>query len=234
MKRRWVLGLGLALLVGLLACAWWVLRDEEPALPEPTAAPAASPGEPQREVANEAPVESPARSAAPKTSPEKGPATQQRRRMTPAQHRARLMKIMRKLQAASEAPMATGGASGGEPETVPKLTARYIKASIKEVVPLIKECYENALRKDPKIGGKMVVTFEIVGDADLGGLVSTSAIDPKRSNITAPGLRECVRETIYALELPRPESGGKTRVSYPFRFRARGQAAPAAPAKKAP
>ena len=63
--------------------------------------------------------------------------------------------------------------------------------------------------------------FEIVGDPEVGGLVTNARVDPGRSNIKAPGLRECVRETMYALELDAPEKGGKTRVSYPLLFRQR-------------
>lgn len=230
MNRNWLLALALVLLAGLSLYAWRLLTpgadnaEAEEAVSDPMARPA-SPGAAETSPAERAPR--------PVAEADRKRLASGRRLMTPAQHRARLMKILRKLQAAAETPATTGGADpGSEVETVPRLTAKYIKAAIKDVVPLIKECYENALRKDPNLGGKMVVTFEIVADSDLGGLVSTSAIDPKRSDITAPNMRECVRETIYALEFPKPESGGKTKVSYPFRFRAKGQPAPAK--KKAP
>ena len=156
--------------------------------------------------------------------PAEATARDDRGRMARASHRARVHEIVRKLSEAAEAQAAEraataapGTASSGAPTG--QLSAKYIKKAIKEITPLIKECYDNALSADPKLGGKLVVQFDIVGDPDEGGLVAESKIDPERSTMkSAAELRECVRETIYALELDPPEDGGKVTVRYPFKF----------------
>lgn len=181
----------------------------------------ASRGEPQGAPA-------PSRSAAPsRGSPAKKAeaAPRQRQRMAPARHRARLQAMMarlRKAQAATAAPPPATGAppsGGADPDSPGKLSADYIRGAVKEITPLIKECYQMALAQDPELGGKLIVRFEIVGDPELGGLVAHSGIDEERSSATSASLRECVKETMYALELKPPEERGKVVVNYPFKFK---------------
>lgn len=100
----------------------------------------------------------------------------------------------------------------------PPLDAAYIRAQIQTLLPLLKECYENTLRGHGGVRGKLVVDFTIVGEPDLGALVSESAINDAASTITDADLRECVRETMYAARFPAPTSGGEVHVSYPFAF----------------
>ncbi len=130
---------------------------------------------------------------------------------------------MDKLRAAQEAsggqgPTGSGGATPEEESPSGTLSGDYIRSAMKEIQPLIKECYQNALAAKPDLSGRMVVSFEIAGDSELGGLVTESKLDPERSTITSPGLKECVRETMYALELPAPEGGGTVEVNMPFIF----------------
>ncbi len=228
MSKRALL-LMVVLLIGLLVGAWWLLRPgddaEEMDVAQEPAGPSVAEPDPHTPAVRD------------RTSParrERRTRKPGRRRMTPAQHRARLMAILKKLR---DSTQATSGSTGsgtmgalpaGEPEKTPTLTAKYIKAAVKEIVPLFKQCYEAALEKEPGLGGKLVVSFEIVGDPDLGGLVTNSHVDAKRSDSMTSGLRECVRETMYALDLVAPEKGGTTKVSYPLRFRAKGE-----PKKKA-
>jgi hypothetical protein len=94
----------------------------------------------------------------------------------------------------------------------------YLKAQIRGLQPLLRECYEQALERQPGLTGKLVVDFAIEGEPDAGALVTESAIDPT-SSLHEAGLAECVRETMYALELPAPTTGGRVRVKYPFVFR---------------
>jgi len=98
-----------------------------------------------------------------------------------------------------------------------ELDKEYIRASIKEIVPLLRECYESALAERPGLSGKVEVEFLIAGEPEAGGMVETSAI-METSTLTDPGMQECVRETMYALELPAPPRGGTVMVRYPFVF----------------
>src|SRR5688572_10462224 len=49
-----------------------------------------------------------------------------------------------------------GAEAGGVPGT---LDGPYIKSRIGEIAPLMKECYENALRTAPQLAGRLVVKF---------------------------------------------------------------------------
>ena len=74
-----------------------------------------------------------------------------------------------------------------------------------------------------------MVSFEINGDPELGAVIGASEI-VEGSTIENPSLRECVRETMYALVLEAPEEEGTVTVRYPFVFsEARTSAPPAAP-----
>jgi len=93
----------------------------------------------------------------------------------------------------------------------------YIRQQIKEITPLIKECYLMALEKNPKQEGSLVVKFSIIGDPHWGGLIEKSEV--VGGNLDKDEfLSECVRETMYALKLKPPKGGGRVIVNYPFRF----------------
>lgn len=120
----------------------------------------------------------------------------------------------------------TGGSQGsaGAAEAAPAdtLDATYIQARIREdLVPIAQECYESALEDDPKLGGKLVMNFSIVGDPSVGGVVDEADADPT-SEITQPDLLECMKESMLSLSFPPPEDGGTVSVTYPFVFSADG------------
>ena len=232
MTRRSLLLVSVVILGALLGGAWWLLRPGDEEAPaesdqEETAPAAVSTSGVHPSLAHRDRRPGKRRKVRP---------DQRRRLMTPAQRRAQLMEIMRRLREATPTAPATPTGTSSEPgfneDKMPLLTATYIKSAMKEIVPLIKECYENALEKTPGLTGEIVVDFEIVGDPEMGGLVSSSRIDPKRSTIKAAGLRECLRENIYALKLESPETLGKTKVSFPFKFRAKAKAVPHAAGKR--
>ncbi len=105
------------------------------------------------------------------------------------------------------------GAGGPKPGTLGK---EYIQGAIAELKPLFKECYDLALHDDDKVEGKIVVAFTIAADGH-GGIVESAEI-AEGASAKHSGLRECMRETIYTLDLPAPENGGVIHVRYPFEF----------------
>lgn len=123
----------------------------------------------------------------------------------------------------ARAKRAVASSSGGGSSTapaLPELSKDYIRTQVKAIVPLMLECYEAALEGDPKLAGKLVMKFAIGGEPDVGGLVETSEVDAEASTITNPEMVECMRETMYALELVAPLEGGRMDVTYPFEFSA--------------
>ncbi len=106
----------------------------------------------------------------------------------------------------------------GVTAAVPELNKEYIRAQLQTLLPMIKECYETALRTS-HFDGQLVVEFTIAAAKDVGGLVTDSWIDAAHSTITDVAMRECVQETMYAAQFPAPSDGGEMHVSYPFVFR---------------
>lgn len=98
------------------------------------------------------------------------------------------------------------------------LGPEYIRSRVRELVPLIAECYELALHEQADLEGRLVVEFTIAGEPDVGGIVEESRI-AEASTLRHPTLDECVRETMYTAELEAPEGGGRVTVRYPFTFR---------------
>jgi hypothetical protein len=94
---------------------------------------------------------------------------------------------------------------------------QYIQDAVRAIQPLIAECYELALHEDQTLEGRLVVEFDIEGEPDAGGVVEGTSIN-EDSTLHHPTLEECVRETLYVLELPAPEGGGFVHVRYPFGF----------------
>jgi RNA polymerase sigma factor (sigma-70 family) len=157
------------------------------------------------------------------------------KRLTPARRVQLLRAIQKQIEQAKASRRSAGVASASPPSTLARasspsrtgptgegmgtLDKDYLRERIKEIVPLVRECYELALAQDPSVSGKLSVHFSIIGDPELGGLVESSEIvdddEPAPKN---EGLVECVRETMYALEVEAPKGGGRVTVTYPFRF----------------
>ncbi|MCX5741001.1 MAG: AgmX/PglI C-terminal domain-containing protein [Proteobacteria bacterium] len=114
----------------------------------------------------------------------------------------------------------TGSGDATPPPSLPRgeLDKQFIQASVREIAPLLAACYEDGLARDPTMAGSIVVNFTIEGEADVGGVIGESAIDPDRSDLVDPAVRECIQETMYAIKIAPPPEGGVVKVTYPFKF----------------
>lgn len=86
-----------------------------------------------------------------------------------------------------------------------------------DVMPLVSECYDQALERDPAFAGGLELRFEIIGDQDVGGLVESVAFG-EASEIRDPGMLECMRETLLSTLFAPPEDSGSTGVELTFAF----------------
>jgi RNA polymerase sigma factor (sigma-70 family) len=98
------------------------------------------------------------------------------------------------------------------------LDKEYIRAAVKEILPMIADCYNRGLEREPALGGTIVVDFTIEGEPSVGGVISESSIVADKSTLADAQVRECVQETMYALQIDPPSGGGKVKVVYPFAF----------------
>lgn len=109
-------------------------------------------------------------------------------------------------------PAADEGARG-------KYDPAYIRQVFREdMFPLLRQCYADALLRQPELGGRLVLTFTIVGDASVGGVVEDADFADE-SDIKNEEMRTCTRESLMTLTFDKPPSGGGyVTVKYPVLF----------------
>lgn len=131
----------------------------------------------------------------------------------------RIAEAIARRNAGASTPTPPDRSNIPEPERpLPGLGKEYIRDLIKDdFVPLAKECYENALERDPELGGRMIFEFTIMGDESVGGIVDGATLT-EDSDFSDPDTVECVRESLMSVIFEPPEGGGTVQVTYPFVF----------------
>ena len=132
---------------------------------------------------------------------------------------ARSRRLARAAAPATTGGPGSAGTGGASAEPDPTLDKDYLRAQVRDIVPLVAECYQQALERDPGIEGTVNVRFTIGGEPDVGGVIEASEIVADGTTIADAELRQCVTETMYAIELEAPHEGGTVTVVYPFAFR---------------
>lgn len=74
----------------------------------------------------------------------------------------------------------------------------------------IRECYARRLQERPTLQGKLIARFDI---GPSGKVIGASA-----DGIADRELQICVVQVVRKWEFEKPQSGGKLRVAYPFKF----------------
>jgi TonB family protein len=94
--------------------------------------------------------------------------------------------------------------------------AKLVTAEVKKRLRAIQVCYENQLRRNPGLQGKVVVEFTI----EQSGSVSKAK--PTSNTTNDPAVAACVVDTVKRFRFnPGPE-GGSVTFSYPFVFAPQG------------
>src|SRR5688572_24069586 len=90
------------------------------------------------------------------------------------------------------------------------------KESIQQVIhrslARVRYCYEKQLRRNPSLGGRVVVFFGIGADGGISDLKISS------STLGDPEVEKCMLKALAPLRFPKPPDGGTVQVSYPFLF----------------
>jgi hypothetical protein len=103
-------------------------------------------------------------------------------------------------------------------EIVGNLDKEYIReVIIDDLIPLAHECYSEALSRFPRLGGRLVLKFTIMGDASVGGIVEGVEVGDG-TEITDPQMLECMSESMASVMFDPPDGGGAVLVTYPFVF----------------
>ena len=80
-----------------------------------------------------------------------------------------------------------------------------------------RQCYADALKKEPGLKGEIVLHFVIVGNANIGGIVESVDV-LNRSTLRDPEMIDCMRDQFLSVTFPPPEGGGSVVVTYPIIF----------------
>jgi hypothetical protein len=220
MTRVVFLTLTLAFVIGLII---WMQRRADVASETP-----AAPSAPTHRVAWESLLVGSALAPPPE---EAGAAPQQRTLRDRARRdevRSAIYKAHGRTPPPAASPPAASPPAAGAARHAPlgpdagSLSPEYIQSRIRQdFVPMARQCYEAALEKNPKLGGKLVFQFVIVGDESVGGIVESADLDEK-STLKDLELAVCLRESLLSVSFEPPEGGGSVSVTYPFEFSPEG------------
>jgi hypothetical protein len=101
----------------------------------------------------------------------------------------------------------------------PEVSGAYDKEAVRRVIRAaagqIRWCYQQALQRDPNLGGKVVLGFLI---APTGGVQAPKI---KSNTMQNSSVGECIRKKSRLWKFPPPPDSGVVTVSYPFLFKAK-------------
>ncbi|HSQ64374.1 MAG TPA: AgmX/PglI C-terminal domain-containing protein [Polyangiaceae bacterium] len=93
-----------------------------------------------------------------------------------------------------------------------RLDAQVIQRIVRQNSGRFVACYQDGLRQNPSLTGRVAVQFMIGRDGTV-----TMAADTGGSDLPDQGVRQCVVKSFYGVSFPEP-GGGTVRVVYPFTF----------------
>lgn len=102
-----------------------------------------------------------------------------------------------------------------EPERRGTIDRVAIRDGIEAVKPEIRDCFQEALRHDPSLAGRIVVEFEIEASNGQGTITRGEVVD---SETRSPFFEACVLTRVAGAGFPAPEGDGTVKVRYPFHF----------------
>lgn len=105
----------------------------------------------------------------------------------------------------------------GKTETNGRIPAEVIQRIVRQNFGRFKLCYENGLRGNPNLAGRVAVRFVIGRD---GGVMSAAN---GGSDIPDAGVVSCVVGGFRGLQFPQTEEGGAVTVTYPIFFTPAGK-----------
>ncbi len=100
-----------------------------------------------------------------------------------------------------------------DPSKLGKATLRY---AIRDLQPLLLECYSDAFDRLPRKDGTLEVKLVLVGEPEVATLVDEVELGGDSHLTKDTAFVECMRETLFTIELPAMASAETWNVHYPF------------------
>ena len=103
---------------------------------------------------------------------------------------------------------------GAEEEFVGSIDREAVRRVVKSAISAFKACYDREYRKNTKLEGKVVISWEI----HERGTAKNAKVIKDKSTLDNSTVEECVRARMLTLRFPEPPAGTIAEVTYPFLF----------------
>ena len=125
------------------------------------------------------------------------------------------------------------GAPAAKVDLTPgELSKDEIRDGVREVIPLLTECYELMLDKHPRLGGKVMARLTVEAEPDVGTIITmqddspidmrgaAAGIDARSLQTDLNDFGQCLTATLESVALPPlgDKDGGRIEINYPFIF----------------
>lgn len=119
--------------------------------------------------------------------------------------------------ASAPAPSSSGTEASGEAPSVFAPVPAGIRQAMQQARPALRDCYEDWLRMQPGLGGRLVTEFIIAVPEDKNAtLAEVKEVKLADTSIKHPMLEGCVLNVIGDLQFEVPDDD--VSVAYPFQF----------------
>ena len=197
-----------AVALAAIAAALWYLRSSS------SSTSVAAPSSP---VATPGPA-----AASPNVSPDRATPIAKVTKLSSVDERERLAERIANARSARAAIRAPGApslpAEAVEANQLETLKVE-IRTAMREVVPILADCYESALPALASPDVDIVAELTLTGDPDVGTLIDAKQVTDKAGMPLPATFDDCLRSTFQTLALPPLAEGDHVEVRYPFVFR---------------
>lgn len=105
-------------------------------------------------------------------------------------------------------------AGGAEEEFIGSIDKEAVRRAVRSALLSFKACYDREYKKDTKLEGKVVISWEI----HEKGIAKNARVLKDKSTLGNPAVEECVRARLLTLRFPEPPPGSMAEAVYPFLF----------------
>jgi hypothetical protein len=100
-----------------------------------------------------------------------------------------------------------------------RMDPKYIQEVVRgEFFPMAEKCYEELLTRKKGAKGRIEMSFTIVADEKLGGILEDVEADHGDGGLADAKMTTCMRESMASLAFRPPAHGGYVTVVYPIEF----------------
>ena len=112
-------------------------------------------------------------------------------------------------------PSAATDKGGGSPAPGEDTrTSEVVQKIVMEKRPIVRKCYEDALKELPGLKGDVVIHFVL----DPEGKVKKAELNQEKSTLKSPKVVECAINVIKGIKFPPSSRGMQSEINYPFNF----------------